>query len=307
MKAVQTTTKAQSDQLEAVINDVMAVFNSWGADTPIEKIRQDWDNLFSNVKPVVGAVAEEVNAGSVRAEWIRAPRSREDRTVIFLHGGGFVLGSINSHRDICERISQAAGVRVLALEYALAPENPFPAQLEDSLAAYEWLLKQGVSPEYVALCGDSAGGGLALSTMLALKDAGRPLPVCAALMSPFVDMEMIGNSMVANDELDPMVHKPMVEVMVSSFLQGGDARHPLANPLYGDFSGLPPLLIHAGERETLLDDSLRVADRARKANVGTELKVWPGQIHVFHIFAARLEEGDRAIREIGEFLRKYLK
>ena len=295
-----------ASQLEAVIADVSATFNRWGPATPIGQIREDWDNLFANVVAEVRATAEPVSAGGVKAEWICAPDAGKDRTILYLHGGGYVLGSVRSHRDICERLSRAAAARVLALDYRLAPKNPFPAAVEDAVAAYEWLLGQGVPSAQIAISGDSAGGGLTLATLLALKATKRPLPGCAAVLSPWVDMELLGESLTTNDDLDPMVHKAMATVMVETFLQGADPRNPLANPLYGDFTGLPPLLIHVGVRETLLSDSLRVAQKARAAGVKTELKVWDGQVHVFQIFASRLDEGEAAVREIGGFIDHHL-
>ena len=144
------------EQLELVVRDVAAVFNSWGQDTPITTIRSDWDNLFSNVKPDVGATAEAVDADGVKAEWISAPEARSDRAILYLHGGGYVLGSIHSHRDVCERFSRATKARVLAIDYRLAPDHPFPAALDDAMAAYRCLLKQGFSPRHLALAGDSA-------------------------------------------------------------------------------------------------------------------------------------------------------
>ena len=293
-------------QLESVVKEVVAVFNSWGPETPITTIRQDWDNLFSNVKPVVGARAEPVNAGGVKAEWISAPEAKNDRVILYLHGGGYVLGSIHSHRDVCERLSRATKARVLALDYRLAPENPFPAALDDALAAYRWLLKQGVSPKHLAIAGDSAGGGLSTATLVALKQAGDPLPTCAALMSPWVDLDCTGESMTTKDAEDPMVHKPMAAVMSASYVPSGEFRTPLASPLYADLGGLPPLMIHVGSRETLLDDSVRLAARAREAGVDVQFKKWEGQVHVFQIFASRVDEGEESIQELGAFIRKHI-
>ncbi|MGE3599112.1 MAG: alpha/beta hydrolase [Dehalococcoidia bacterium] len=286
---------------------VQAVFSSWTPETSLEQIRREWDALFSDYVPAVKCTATPVSANGVQAEWIVAPGARAGRTILYLHGGGYVLGSITSHRDIIERLSHAARARVLALDYRLAPEHPFPAPVEDALAAYRWLLDQGVAPSSLAISGDSAGGGLALATMLALKTARTPLPACAALMSPWVDMEVLGESMTTKDAVDPMVHRPMVETMVQLFLGNGDRRNPLANPLYGDFTELPPMIVHSGTRETLLDDAVRVVDKARKAGVDVDYKIWEDQMHVFHIFAARLDEGADAIRELGAFIERHLR
>lgn len=294
-----------SAQLEKVIADVVATFGAWGPQTTLAEMRNGWDGLFSNSKPSVGAKTEKVDAGGVKAEWITAPGAATDRAILYFHGGGYVLGSIHSHRDMCERLSRAAQARVLALDYRLAPEHPFPAAVEDARAAYRWLLKQGLSPKRIALAGDSAGGGLTFATLLALKQHGDPLPACAAPLSPWVDLEALGDSMTTKDAEDPMVHKHLVEQMAKTYVPSGDLRNPLCAPLYGDLSGLPPLLIQVGSRETLLDDAVRMADKAKKAGVAVELDVWQGQIHVWQIFASRLDEGEQAIQKIGAFVRRH--
>lgn len=254
-------------QLDAIIRDVVATFSSWGPDTTIQQMRAGWDGLFGDVKSVVGAKCEKVDAGGVRAEWITAPRARADRVVLYFHGGGYAMGSIHSHRDMCERLSRAAEARVLVLDYRLAPEHPFPAAVEDARTAYLWLLKQGIAPARIALAGDSAGGGLTFATLFALRDHGDPLPACAAPLSPWVDLEGTGESMTARDAVDPIVHKAMLQQMGRTYVQAGNLHDPLAAPLYGDVAGLPPLLIQVGERETLLDDAVRMADKAKKAGV----------------------------------------
>jgi epsilon-lactone hydrolase len=295
-----------SRQLEDVIRDIQATFGSWGPETTLEEMRRGWDGLFANVKPSVGAKSEKVDAGGVRAEWIVAPQAAKDRVVLYLHGGGYVLGSIHSHRDMCERLSRAAEARVLAVDYRLAPEHPFPAAVDDATAAYRWLVKEGYAPTKIAVAGDSAGGGLTFATLLALKKSGDPMPACATPISPWVDLEGLGDSMISRDAIDPMVHKPMIEQMARTYVgPSGDLRDPLAAPLHGDLTGLPPLLIHVGSRETLHDDALRMAEKARKAGVPVELDIVEGQIHVWHIFASRLDEGEEAIRRLGAFIRKH--
>jgi acetyl esterase/lipase len=294
-----------SAQLEKVIADVVATFGSWGPETTLAQMRKGWDDLFADAKSTVGAKTEKVDAGGVKAEWITAPGAAADRAILYFHGGGYVLGSIHSHRDMCERLSRAAQARVLALDYRLAPEHPFPAPVEDATAAYRWLLKQGLSPKRVALAGDSAGGGLTFAALLALKQHRDPMPACAAPMSPWVDLEALGDSMTSKAGEDPMVQKPLVLEMAKTYVGDGDRRNPLCAPLYGDLSGLPPLLIQVGSRETLLDDAVRMADKAKKAGVEVELEVWQGQIHVWQIFASRLDEGEQAIQKIGAFVRRH--
>jgi monoterpene epsilon-lactone hydrolase len=292
-------------QLDKIIGDVVRTFGGWGPQTTLHEMRKGWDDLFSDVVPSVGAKSEKVDAGGVKAEWITAPGAAADRVIEYFHGGGYVLGSIHSHRDMCERLSRAAKARVLALDYRLAPEHPFPAPVEDARIAYLWLLKQGISPKRIAFAGDSAGGGLTFAALLSLKEHGDPMPACAAPLSPWVDLEGLGESMTSRDSIDPMVHKPMILQMAQTYLGGASTRDPLAAPLYGDLEGLPPLLIQVGARETLYDDAARMADKAKKAGVEVEFDPWEGQIHVWQIFASRLDEGEKAIQKIGQFVQQH--
>lgn len=292
-------------QLDSVIGEIAAMLRGWGAATPLGDIRRDADRLFS-ARPSVGASAQPVRIGGIDAEWIAAPAARSDRAVLYFHGGGYSIGSIDSHRDLCERLSRAAKARVLALAYRLAPEHPFPAALDDALAAYRWLLGQGLAPTQLAIAGDSAGGGLSLATLVSLRRDGIPLPACAALMSPWVDLECTGESMTSRAATDPLVSKAMTGGMAAAYLPSGDLRNPLASPLHAALDGLPPLLIHVGSRETLLDDSTRIAAKARAAGVDVRLKQWEGMIHVFQLFADRLDEGEASLGELGAFIDEHL-
>jgi len=246
-----------------------------------------------------------VNAGGVPAEWIVAPGAAEDRFLLYLHGGGYVLGSINTHREMVSRMSRAAGVRALALEYRLAPESPFPAAVDDATAAYRWLLSQGAKPARTVIAGDSAGGGLALATLVALRDAKLPLPAAGVCLSPWADMEGVGASMTSKAKEDPVVQKEGLLGMAKLYLGGADPKTPLAAPVHADLRGLPPLLIQVGSAETLLDDSTRVAERAKAAGVKVDLEVWNEMIHVWQLFAQFLPEGQEAIAKIGKFIREH--
>jgi monoterpene epsilon-lactone hydrolase len=225
--------------------------------------------------------------------------------VLYLHGGGYVIGSVNTHRDLIARVSRAAQARVLALNYRLAPEHPFPAAVDDAVASYKWLLAQGAKPSRIAIAGDSAGGGLAAATLVAIREAKLPTPGAGVLLSPWVDLEGLGESMVTRMEVDPVVRKEGLVGMAQAYLQGQDAKTPLAAPLYADLKGLPPLLIQVGDAETLLDDSKRLNDRAKAAGVSTRLEVWPEMIHVWQLFASFLPEGQQAIDGIGKFIREH--
>jgi acetyl esterase/lipase len=192
---------------------------------------------------------------------------------------------------------------VLVIDYRLAPENPFPAPVEDAVSAYRWLLDQGNDPAALSVAGDSAGGGLTAATLVSLKDQGIPLPSCGVCLSPWVDMEGIGESMTGRADSDPMVQRDGLVAMAGVYLGGADPRSPLAAPLYADLHGLPPLLIQVGTRETLYDDATRLAYQAARAGVKTTFEPWDEMIHVWHLFAPLLDEGQQAIERIGEFIR----
>jgi len=248
---------------------------------------------------------ERVSANGVDAEWIVAPGAAADLAVLYLHGGGYVMGSINTHRDMIRRISRAAQARVLALNYRLAPEHPFPAAVDDALAGYRCLLDRGLKPTRMAVAGDSAGGGLTLATLVAARDAGLPLPAAAVCLSPWVDFEGLGESMKTRAHVDPIASAEGTRLLAQAYLAGKDPRTPLAAPVYADLKGLPPLLIQVGDHETLLDDSHRVAARAKAAEVKVTLEVWPEMIHVWQAFASFLPEAQEAIEVIGKFFRDH--
>lgn len=245
-----------------------------------------------------------VTAGGVPAEWIAAAGAADDRVILYVHGGGYVMGSIATHRELVARLSKASGARGLALDYRLAPEHPFPAAVDDAVAAYRWLLSQNIKPNNIVVAGDSAGGGLAVATLLAIRDAKLPLPAAGVGISPWVDMEGLGESMTTRAKADPVVQKQGLLGMAQLYLGGKDAKSPLAAPLHADLTGLPPLLIQVGDAETLLDDSTRLAEKAKKAGVKVELEVWPEMPHVWHLFAPFLPEGQQAIEKVGKYVRQ---
>lgn len=272
----------------------------------VAQMRTDIEVLAEVFPPAADVALERVDAGGVPAAWITAPGARPEAVVLYLHGGGYIVGSIVSHRELASRISRAAAARVLLIDYRLAPEHPHPAAVDDATAAYRWLVGTGISPSRIAIAGDSAGGGLTVAALVALRDARQPLPAAAVCISPWVDLEGLGDSMTTKAAADPMVEPGGLHQMAEMYLAGQDPRTPLAAPLYADLSGLPPLLIQVGTAETLLDDSTRLAERARKANVPVTLEVWEDMIHVWHVFAGMLPEGRKAIGAIGSFLGRHL-
>jgi len=247
--------------------------------------------------------AEPVTVNGVPAEWVTTPGGSARHVVVYLHGGAYVAGSINTHRDLAGRIARASAARVLNVDYRLAPEHPHPAAVDDAVAAYRAVLDAGYAPRAVAIAGDSAGGGLTVATLVALRDADVPLPAAGVCLSPWVDLEGVGESMTSRAHLDPMVQREHLVRMAAFYLADHHVRTPLAAPLYADLRGLPPLYIQVGSAETLLDDANRLAERARAAGVDVTLEVWDDMIHVFQAFAMMLPEGQEAIEKIGAHLR----
>lgn len=246
---------------------------------------------------------ERVSAPVAPAEWLRPPGAVAGRVVLYLHGGGYVIGSPRSHRHLAAAIAAAGQASALLLDYRLAPEHPYPAAVDDATAAYRWLVDQGIAPGHIVIGGDSAGGGLTVATLLALRDARLPLPAGGVCISPWVDLTCSGGSYRTKAAVDPIVTRTGVEEMARAYLGSSAARTPLASPLFADLRGLPPLLVHVGSDEVLLDDAVQLADRARSAGVDATLEVWDRMIHVWHWFLPMLDEAQAAVDGIGRFTR----
>lgn len=248
------------------------------------------------------------DAAPLRGEWIeRAEGARAlntGPTVLYCHGGGYYFCSPRTHRSLVFGLATRANAAVFSLDYRLAPEHRFPAALDDATAAYRRLIADGIAPESIVIAGDSAGGGLALATLVALRDAGDPMPAGGLLFSPWTDLAATGASIRTNDGLDPMFSGPAIALAAKVYLGDTPATHPYASPVYADLQGLPPLFIMAGSTEVLLDDSQRVADNARAAGVDCELEVWKKMPHVWPIFAPFIPEGNRALERAATFVRR---
>ncbi len=295
-----------SQQLQMIVQTLRAGMQRDNPELDVETMRAGLESMTGMFPGADDLALEPVTAGGRPAEWIAAPDASGEQVILYLHGGGYAIGSIDTHRDLVGRLSRASGARGLALDYRLAPEDPHPAAVDDAVAGYRWLLERDLQPSSIAIAGDSAGGGLTAATLVALRDAGDPLPGAAALLSPWTDLALTGDSLDAKAEEDPMVQRDGLSRMAEWYVGGGDPRAPLASPLYADLAGLPPLLIQVGTAETLLDDSTRLAERARDAGVDVTLEPWEEMIHVFQAFAAVLPEGQEAVERIGEFFRKHL-
>ena len=253
-----------SPQLQQVIEAIKSLAGM-ASGSSIEELRATNEQMARPAEPDI--TSEPVVANGVNAAWISAPGAAADRAVLYLHGGGYIMGSLNTHRDMMGRISRAAQTRVLGLDYRLAPEHPFPAAVDDTVAGYRFLLDQGLPPSRLAIAGDSAGGALTLAALIAGRDAGLPMPAAAVCLSPFLDLEGTGESINTRADVDPIATPEVIDVWAKAYLAGADPRTPLANPLFADLHGLPPLLIQVGDHEVLLDDSTRLAERAQAAGV----------------------------------------
>jgi epsilon-lactone hydrolase len=292
------------------------------ADPEIDRIR---DILAANPRPALLAERRErldmlgktsilppdvrvevVVADGVAAEWTTVPEADPSRVMLYLHGGGYVSGSLLSHRALVAEAGRQARLRTLALAYRLAPENPFPAALEDAVAGFRFLVASGIDPSRIVVAGDSAGGGMTIAMMIMLREAGEALPGCAWCISPWVDLEMTGISMSTKAATDPMIQKRYLEELAGQYLQGADPSDALASPLYANLRGLPPLLIQCGSAETLLDDSLRLSAAAAEVDVRTTLEVYPDMIHVWPLFHQQVAAGRRALVSAGQFIRAAL-
>ncbi len=241
----------------------------------------------------------------IPSEWIEPPNAGSG-IILYLHGGAYALGSVNSHRELIARLAVATNCKALAIDYRRAPENPFPAALEDSKKAYSWLLTRGIKASQICIAGDSAGGGLAIATLLALREKGMPLPAGVFCFSPWLDLTLSGDSVIKNMHLDPILSAEILEKYVNYYVGNHSANDPLISPLFGDLSGLPPIHIQSGRNEILLDDSFRFYERAVKAGVDVNLKIWDDMFHVFQLFSF-FPETKESLMLVSEFVARVLK
>lgn len=265
---------------------------------------ESWGDLTAEPRDVDYT---ETSVNGLPAMWATPKRAATDRVLLAMHGGGFISGSIYSHRKLFAHLAKATGARALIFDYRLAPAHVHPAQVDDTTGLYRWLLGQGIRPEHVAFTGDSAGGGLSITAQLRAREQGLPMPAAAVVFSPWVDMEVVGDSYDTNRDRDPYFFRDTVRQLVGIFLGAtGDARDPLANPLYADVTGLAPTYIQVGGDETLLDDANRLADHIKQAGVDVRLDVFPDMLHTFQMAAGRAPEADDAIRRAAEWVRPLL-
>jgi monoterpene epsilon-lactone hydrolase len=282
-----------------------AILRQGGLDTAgdVLALRAAFNELMAQVPVPADLQQQPTTIGGVDAVEVTVQGAEAENVILYFHGGVYVIGTAVATVPLVGDLARRTGAKAVTVDYRLAPEHPYPAAVEDAQAAYEGLLDQGVEPGQIALAGESAGGGLAVATLLALRAAGTPLPACAFLMSPYVDLTLSGETLTQKQAVDPVLSLEGLRVRVPDYVAGADASDPLISPIFGDLSGLPPLLIQVGTHEILLSDAVRLAGRAAVADVPVTLEVTPGVPHVFQGFAALLDEGDAALDRASDFLR----
>jgi epsilon-lactone hydrolase len=271
--------------------------------------RARWTETFQNYCPVLaGTAVEPWHSGAVGGEWVTASAANpaRDRALLHFHGGGYTAGSAAAYRGLSAHLSAACARPVVTVDYRLAPEHPFPAALEDCVAAYRWLVRDvGVAPRRIVLAGDSAGGNFMIAGMVILRDAGEALPAAAVGLSAQFDMTLSGESVAARAHRDPMISPDSIQKCAAAYIGAADPRNPLVSPLFADLRGLPPLLLQVGSEEMLRDDNARLAVKAQAAGLDATFEEWPEMFHVWHLFADRLEDGRKALARIGGFVAQH--
>jgi len=271
--------------------------------TDPEKLRVGTDRMAPD-EPPEGVTLEKVDDGAVKGEWHKSDNAESGNLIFYLHGGGYIFGSPKSHRALTFALGRASKANVFSLNYRLAPEHPFPAAVDDALAAYRWLLDQGRDPARIVVGGDSAGGGLALALLLSIRDHGLPLPSGAVLYSPWTDLAATGPSLSFNEKSDVMFKKIYIEEGAKKYLAGANPEAPLASPHYADLVGLPPTLTFASDKEILYSDAVRLNERLAAAGVETEFVVEKGLAHVWPVFVGKLPEAERSVHQSADFIKQ---
>lgn len=273
----------------------------------LDSLRLLLEDLQSLAAEPTDVTYEEVDAGGIPAIWARPAGAAKDRVIVYTHGGGFVTNSAASHRKVAAHLAKQAGVPALVIDYRRAPEHPFPSQIEDAIKAHEWLRKQGFKPEATAHAGDSAGGNLAISSALKMRELGMPLPAAIITFSPWLDMESKGASFETNAQSDVFIKRETSVMMAGLYVGAASRTNPLANPLHADLKGLPPLFVAVGDSEVLEDDARSVVAKAREAGVDATLEIGPGQQHVYPFMAGRSPAADTTLANAGKWVRRQLK
>ncbi len=292
---------------KAEIDAVTALLRERAQHVPatIPELRADFEKFTAQIPLPPGTRIAGESIGAMPAAWITAGDAANKYTILYLHGGGYVIGSARTHAPLAARLSEVTGARCLVPDYRLAPEHPFPAAVDDALAAYRWLLGHGVDHKRIAVAGDSAGGGLVVAALVAARDARLPMPAAALSISPWADLTCDTPAMHTNASADPVITKGGALLFAKIYLNGADMKTPLASPIYADLHELPSVMIQVGDREVLLDDATRLAQRLRADGVDVCFEQWDGMVHVWHLFAHRLAEGRQALKAAAGFLKTH--
>jgi len=275
-------------------------------EVPPAVARQEWEAAVAHVALPATITFMPVDVAGMVGEWVSGPQARSHQVLFYLHGGGYTSGSCATHRELAARLCLASGVRVLLLAYRLAPEHPFPAAVHDAGAGYQWLLDQDIHPQDIVIGGDSSGGGLAIATLLWLREHTLPLPAAGVLLSPWLDLTLAGPSMETHAKIDPLISRKGLQQAADWYMGSADRSHPFASPLFAELSSLPPLFIQVGSDEVLLSDAIRLTEKVRASQGEVTLEVWDGMWHVWQAFAASVPEGQAAIEQIGVFIQQHL-
>lgn len=265
-------------------------------------MRQGFEQMLTQFPVAAGVTFEQVDLDGIPGRWCIPPGARQGRMLLYLHGGGYMVGSSKAYGPLTSELASRLKTRALIPDYRLAPENPYPAALDDAVHVYRWLLNHGVTAQSIALAGDSCGGGLTVAAMAAIRDAGLPLPLGAAVISPWADMEISSDSFASKAAEDQLLTADGLRGMAGAYLGAASPRTPGASPVYANLTGLPPLLIQVGSSEVLLDDATRLAARAGAAGVKVRLDVWPEMFHVWHAYASMLDEAAEALDDAAAFI-----
>ena len=274
---------------------------------PIEQQRASVERLSKFYIMPLKVDIQPISIGDMYTEWIRPSNTRHDRAILYLHGGGYTIGSCNTHRSLAAWISVVSQVPALLIDYRLAPENPYPAALDDTIKAFHYLLDQGIKPEKIIIGGDSAGGGLAVAGTLLLRDKKEKLPGGIICISPWADLTMSGETMITCSKTDPFITRETSILHAGRYVGEHDPKSLLISPIFADLSGFPPMIIQVGEYEVLRSDAVRLSEKASQTGVDVTLEIWDGMWHVWHMLVGHIPESRRAIDKIGAFIRKCLK
>ncbi|MGC3931494.1 alpha/beta hydrolase [Pseudomonas atacamensis] len=299
---MNTEVKAAVQTWANSLSDLVPVLKGIDTTTKMSDIRDAYAKMLGQNQPPAGVRFEAVDMGGVPATLVTPDELKTDAVLMYIHGGAYIVGRPAGYHGIGGNYAKMLGARVYMPDYRLAPEHQFPAPIDDTLRAYEWLLEQNIAASKIAFAGESAGGAMVVSVMVAAKSKGLPLPAVGSSISPWANLEHTGVSMSNREGLDPLNSKPVLDILARAFLGDTLANHPLASPVFADVTGLPPILVQIGENELMLSDALRLANHLADNRVRVNLEVWPGMFHAWHFYAGMLAEGQQALESSVRFI-----